>query len=141
MISIGTLLCLTGGVSFIVGTTAVAHASGCSFTLASSSQSQAVAVVSNGYGYQTEYVGTITVSKYTDGCGNEYGTLNAQVPFYVTGGQLNIENTSDQVNVNPGQTFVQTPATAGNNQVCGGVTLGYYAGGTNIGGGGGCTPN
>jgi hypothetical protein len=86
--------------------------------------------------------GTVTLSKYLDGCGNEQGVLSANVyNATITGGAVSISGVI-QVNNSSDSSYLATPVeyvgSGSGPVVCGGISVGAYETG---GGGGGCTPN
>lgn len=83
--------------------------------------------------------GTVTLSKYLDGCGNEQGVLSANTPYTIVAGGVQIVGFTP---VDGASWLLTTPVTfvgSGNGpRVCGGIEV---SGSFSNAGGGGCTPN
>jgi hypothetical protein len=130
-VSLGMLLCLTGGMAVLAGTP-VAQASSCS-------PSSATIQVNGGSQYGPVFLGTVYLYKECDRSGNEYGVISVTPAnnAWVGGGSVSIQNeTTAYLGIY--QDYAQTTSVPGNTPVCGYVSLYISNGG---GGTTGCTPN
>jgi hypothetical protein len=127
--------------SFVVRPpTAHASANSCSFALASTVIFQ---VDGGGWPGVFQQGSSITVSKFTDGCGNEYGAIffeNTQTAYFGSFVLIVIANQSGGPSTTSTEVYensISTPIFSGNIQICGSLEFNLAGGGG--GGAGGCT--
>jgi hypothetical protein len=86
--------------------------------------------------------GTVTLSKYLDGCGNEQGVLSANLSYGVyptTGGGVSVQGVTSVTGISSYMaTQVVYVGTGTTPLVCGGISV---EGSMGYAHGGGCTPN